>query len=113
MSCPDQSNTTALPDRIRTDLLSSERRCRILSLLAAAGDEESVADLAVKIRAAETDQSPDSLDSETVEAIRSELYDCHLPKLTATGVVEYDSTLDKLRLTDSELSAEAARTLAE
>ena len=102
-----------IPQRVRADLVASERRCRLLRALAEAGGEQSVRDLAVQIRAEETGRAPDRVDSETVESTRYEIYDRHLPKLAATGVVEYDSTLDKLRLLDYELRETAERELDE
>lgn len=100
-----------LPDAVRADLLSSKRRCRILHALAAAGGEVSVTDLAVETCALETGRSPERIEPEAIETIRYEIYERHLPKLTLTGVVEYDSALDKLRLTDSTVHREAKHAL--
>lgn len=100
-----------IPERVRVELFASERRCRLLRALATAGGEQSVRDLAVQVRVEETGRAADRVDSDTVESTCYEIYDRHLPKLAATGVVEYDSTLDKLRLLDSELLEEAEHEL--
>lgn len=113
MSTLNRHDPSDIPERVRTDLFASERRCRLLRALAAAGGEQSVRDLAVEIRAEETGQAADQVDSDTVESTRYEIYDSHLPKLAATGVVEYDSTLDKLRLLDADLPEEAEPELDE
>ncbi|MXR51863.1 hypothetical protein GRX03_09625 [Halovenus sp. WSH3] len=111
MSSPDQRPRTEVPDGIKTDLLASERRCHILRVLAASGGEASVTDIAVRTRARETSQSADQIPPDAVDSVRYEIYERHLPKLTVTGIVEYDSTLDTVRLTDSDACRETTHML--
>ncbi|WP_436901945.1 DUF7344 domain-containing protein [Halovenus halobia] len=96
-----------VPEAVRTELFASKRRCRLLRALAGAGGDASVSDLVEQICAAE----PDTTD--TTDEVRYDLYDHHLPKLAATGVVEYDSALDKLRLLDFAAARTAGETLSE
>jgi DNA-binding transcriptional ArsR family regulator len=107
MSSLDRHTTRQVPESVRAALFASDRRCRLLQALAEAGGEASASDLAAQIHTAEPD-SPDCPDT-----IQYDLYDSHLPKLTATGIVEYDSTLDKLRLLDADAAQTAVDTLAE
>ena len=96
-----------VPEAVRTELFASKRRCRLLRALAGAGGEASVSDLVAQIRAVE----PATTD--TADEVQYDLYDHHLPKLAATGVVEYDSALDKLRLLEFDAARTAAQTLTE
>jgi len=93
------------------DVFASQRRCRLLRALAAAGGDASVRDLAAGIRTQETGRCADEIDPEIIDQLRYEIYDQHLPKLAATGIVEYDSTLDKLRLLDSTVRQKVGRAL--
>jgi hypothetical protein len=111
MSTFDQHDTNEVPEKARTDLLASDRRCRLLRALATADGEASVRDLAIQIVSQETGRPVERVDSDAVETLRYEIYDQHIPKLAATGAVEYDSLLDKLRILDTSFSEEAARAL--
>ena len=76
--------------------------------------EAVTADLTAAVCAAEKGCSPTEIDQSTRQEAREELFEHHIPKLAATGVVEYDSMLDRLRLratgvaerAESELAAE-------
>lgn len=111
MSSLDRHDPSEVPEGVRADLFASEQRCQILRALAAAGGEASVRDLALRTRVRETGRPADRIDPDTVESLRYDIYDRHLPKLAATGVVEYDSVLDKLRLLDPEIREETERAL--
>ncbi|PSP46741.1 hypothetical protein BRC69_02705 [Halobacteriales archaeon QH_6_66_25] len=65
------------------------------------------------ISAAEEGCDPSAVDDRTRTEIRAELFQQDIPKLAATGVVEYDSMLDKLRLQSSEVASHAASALTE
>mgnify|MGYP000669336095 CR=1 FL=1 len=90
-----------LPDAVVADLLEDERRERLLAVLVAAGEPLAVADLARRVGARERGSTPGA-DEATVDEIRRDLYRRHLPKLTATGVVAYDSQVDRVRLTTDD-----------
>ncbi len=107
MSSLDKHSSTGVPEAVRAELFASKRRCRLLRALAGAGGEASVSDLVAEIRAAKP--AP----TDTADEVRYDLHDHHLPKLAATGVVEYDSALDKLRLLDFVAARTAAQTLTE
>lgn len=101
-----------VPERVTEDLLASRRRCLVVTALAAAGGEAVVDDLTRALLAAEqsVDQAGSDRGGQTLER---ELFEQHLPKLTATGLVEYDSMLDTVRLTEPELAGLARTELAQ
>lgn len=101
----------AIPEPVIADLLDSRRRCLLLDQLAATGGEAVVGDLAVAVRAAETGRAPEEVGAEERQELREELFECHLPKFTATGVIEYDSMLDTIRLVAPEFAFRATRKL--
>jgi len=103
----------AIPEPVLTDLLGSRRRCHLLVQLDAAGGEAVVDDLAASVCAAEEECDPDCIDDETRSAVREELFDRHISKLTAVGVVEYDSMLNAVRLTTAGVASRAASRLAD
>ena len=107
MSSLDKHDSQDVPEAVRTALFRSDRRCRLIRALAGAGGEASVRDLAAQLHTA-APETPDSTD-----AVQYDLYDHHLPKLAATGIVEYDSSLDKLRLIDFTAARTAAQRLSE
>jgi hypothetical protein len=88
-----------------TDLLSVDRRRILLSVLGDAGGPMIVEALAAAVAAKEQETTPASVDPATLDAAREDIYDRHLPKLLATGVVEYDSMRCAVRLTDESVLA--------
>lgn len=101
-----------LPAEVQKELLSSRRRCLLLTTLAEVGDV-AVVDLAAQLGGGGTDSETAAAGEAAHEQIRWEIYDRHLPKLTATGVVEYDSQLGKLRLAEPAIVPAARRALGE
>ncbi|MFB6222422.1 MAG: hypothetical protein ABEH86_01950 [Haloarcula sp.] len=87
-----------LPDHVIEDLLSDEHRRRALSILAARGEPLIVDDLAAAVLAAERDIEPAEVPEADRAALRNELFTEHLPKLTATGIVSYDSMVGTVEL---------------
>ena len=73
-----------LPAEVCAELLSSRRRCRLLVTLAEGG-EAAVVDLAAELAAAEWGTEPGAVDELERQQLRQEIFDRHLPKLTATG----------------------------
>ena len=59
-------------------------------------------DLAATVLAHERGTEPDAVPRSECKAVRDEFFATHLPKLTATEVVEYDSMVGTLRLPDEE-----------
>ena len=102
----DESN---LPDSIVKDLRESRRRRIALDRLHTMDEARPVADLAREIAAVEHETEPEAVETEAVDAVRRDMYQQHLPKLTATGVVRYDSLVGTLELatTDERLFGES------
>jgi len=55
-------------------------------------------ELAAAVIAAERGCCSAGIDQSEPEALSRDLFEHHVPKLAATGVIEYDSMLDRLRL---------------
>lgn len=92
-----------VPDDVLTDLLADEDCRRILAVLAGTEGAIAVCDLARGTLARERDVDPSALDDESVAAVREDLFQSHLPRLTPTGLVQYDSLLGTVALdTDDE-----------
>jgi hypothetical protein len=85
------SDTGGLPSGVVDDLLSEEHRRLALSILADRGEPVVVESLATAVLAAREDCPESDVPAEKREAMAEELYTDHIPKLTATGVVTYDS----------------------
>jgi hypothetical protein len=82
-----------LPPGVIEDILSVPRRRAMLRCLADAEEGLVVDDLVVCVRDREGDT-----DGQSHERVRANLYDEQLPKLTATGVVTYDSMRESIEL---------------
>ena len=98
-----QETVDRLPERVVNDLLSSDRRCRLLGCLADHDGCLPVTDLAAAVAARETGTDAEAVDPERHRAVRAEIYERHLPKLTATGVVEFDSMRGTVTLSGAGL----------
>lgn len=85
-----------LPGDVVEDILASERRRAMLSCLADSEGPVAVDDVVAAVCASE--QGPDR------GRVREEIYERHLPKLTATGVVEYHSMREAVELVDEDLA---------
>ena len=99
-----QGRAERLPEQVVTDLLSSERRRRLLRCLEDHGACLPVTDLAAAVAAKEAGIDIEAVDPERHQAVRNEIYERHLPKLTATGVVEFDSMRGTVTLKRSGLA---------
>ena len=92
-----------LPEDVIEDLVADEGCRAVLSHLAAREDPATVDDLARALAAREAGVPEDAVADEAVTTHREALFQRHLPKLTPTGVVEYDSLLCTVALdTDDE-----------
>lgn len=96
-----------LPDEVVADLLASERRQLVVRELARTGSGLTVADL-VRLLCEETTDC-EARDGEVNRTLLSEVFDDHLSKLVATGVVEYDSMRGRVELARPELLATTLR----
>lgn len=88
-----------LPDRVLDELLSVPRCRHVLAVLASHGSV-NVHDLARHVAARERHADPDGVSAGAAMAVYDDLYDRHLPRLTETGVVEFDPQLATLALVD-------------
>jgi len=86
-----------VPTSVVEDLLSEPRRQMLLACLDGGGSQ-SVDDLARAIVARERGVDTADVSESQWRAVREELYQTHLPKLTATGIVEYDSMRGSVEL---------------
>jgi hypothetical protein len=111
----NQADTPAdglhLPAPVQAELLSSHRRCLLLVTLAEVG-EATVDDLAGRISAAERGIDPGAVDDAERASVCDEIFESHLPKLTATETVEYDSLLGKVRLLEPAIASRAEDVLS-
>ena len=89
----DEPGTVELPTAVVEDLLSSPRRRNLLAALAEVGEPMPLDDLAAEIRARERGTAADAIPAAERRSLRRDLLETDLPKLTATGVVAYDSML--------------------
>ncbi len=85
------SDTGGLPSAVIDDLLSAEHRRLALSILADRGEPMVVESLAAAVVAAREDCPEAAVSEAARQSMADELYADHIPKLTATGVVTYDS----------------------
>lgn len=107
--CRDEG-VTELPVSVEEDLLASSRRCHLISVLDTHG-ETSLLDLAASLRAREQDVEPGEVSRVEIERLRTELLAEHLPKLTATGIVEFDSVVGKVGLREPAIVPQAVEAL--
>lgn len=94
--------TDRLPESVVDDILASDRRCIALEVLSERDEPVVIDDLAAAVLARERETTPDEIPRSDRTAIRGEFFEKHLPKLTATDVVGYDSMLGTIELTADE-----------
>jgi hypothetical protein len=82
-----------VPSDVVDDILAAPRRRALLNCLAA-NDGELVIDALI-----ECVRDRENTTTATRQQVRTNLYQDHLPKLTATGIVTYDSMRDGVTLT--------------
>jgi hypothetical protein len=98
-----------LPGAVVEDILESDRRRTMLSCLSDHGGEMAVTDLAACVCAREQGTSVDDAPDADTETLYDDLYDEHLPKLTATGVVAFDSLRGCVALQENSSLGTASR----
>ncbi|MBX0323564.1 hypothetical protein EGH21_11040 [Halomicroarcula sp. F13] len=94
----DDSDPAALPDSVVDDLLEADSRRLALSILDERDRPVVVGDLAAAVVARRRGVPESAVSDVDREAMREELFTEHIPKLTATGVVEYDSMVGTVEL---------------
>lgn len=80
-----------LPEMVIEELLAEPYRRAMLQSLRAHDGAVTVRQLALHVVARERSISPDAVPPQARDRARERLYKHHLPKLTATGVVRYNS----------------------
>lgn len=78
-------------DDIAVSTLADPNRRRVLRTLRDAGSRLSLADLATEIARRESDSETDDVPWEQASNYHVMLYHCHLPKLEAAGLVDFDA----------------------
>ena len=94
----------SLPAAVVDELLADERRRRLLSRLAAADGPVLIEQLAPVVLEGDGDREPRELSADRRREAREQLFERHLPALTATRVVEYDPTTNAVELLNDELA---------
>ncbi|EMA21873.1 DUF7344 domain-containing protein [Haloarcula marismortui] len=87
-----------LPEEVVADLLSNDTRRRALSILADRDEPVVVSDLAAAVLAVERDIEPAAVPDTARDELTEELFTEHLPKLTATDTVTYDSMIGTVEI---------------
>jgi len=87
-----------LPTRVVDDLLAEEHRRLALSILDDRNEPVVVESLAKAVVAARDGCSPGDVTTADQRAMSEELFTEHIPKLTATGVVDYNSMVGTVEL---------------
>ena len=83
------------------DALSHPLRLRTVRILDGFKTPLAVKDLAVEIVRAQRDESDDEISKEQVERVHTMLHHHHVPKLADYGLVEYDTSENRVALDDS------------
>lgn len=102
----DSDTESGLPPDVVEGLLSDDTRRRLLSVLTHRDEPVVVEELAAAIIAAREECPTAAVPASDRAAMTDELFDEHLPKLTATDVVAYDSMLGAVVLRRPEIVPE-------
>lgn len=87
-----------LPSGVVEDLRADETRCLALEILRARDEPVVVEELAAAIVGRREDRQTSAVTAAERDAVVEELFTEHIPKLTATGVIAYDSMLGAVEL---------------
>jgi hypothetical protein len=82
------------------DLLKNQRRRDALTYLVANDGRTTLSDMAEHIAAKENDLPVESINSKQRKRVYIGLYQCHLPKLSDAGVVDFDKDRGTIELCD-------------
>jgi len=98
-----EGSNGSLPPGVIEELLSDPRRRAVLRVLVDRGGPVPVDDLARELA------TGDSISRDSRRRVRNEIYQEHLPELTATGVVAFDSMLGTVEYLDDDTLAARLR----
>lgn len=91
----DSGESTDQPEPLSLDIvydiLKNERRRRVLRYLDESGGTATLSDLAVHLAAIENDKEEKLVSSKERKRLYVGLYQCHLPRMDSSGVVDFDS----------------------
>ncbi|MDR5674630.1 hypothetical protein RH858_16010 [Halalkaliarchaeum sp. AArc-GB] len=96
-----RQNGTELTKDELFDLLKNSRRRTVINYLRDNGGSANLSEVAEHIAALENDISVQELSSAQRKRVYIGLYQCHLPKMDDSGVVEYDKHRGSIELQDS------------
>lgn len=82
------------------DVLKNERRRAVIQYLHDHGGSADLSDVAEHIAARENDTPVRQLTSQERKRVRIALYQCHLPRMDALGVVDFDKDRGTIELLD-------------
>lgn len=91
-----QNDADALPKAELFDILSAERRQEVLRYLDRTGETVSIGELAEHIASQECDCDRAQLSSQQRKRVYVGLYQCHLPKMADSGVIDYERNRGKI-----------------
>jgi hypothetical protein len=100
----DTGTGGGLPPAVVEELLSADSRRRALSILANRGEPVVVEDLAAAVVADREGCAPSAVSDAERAAMTEELFTDHIPTLTATDVLRYDSMLGAVELQRAEIA---------
>jgi len=83
------------------EVLKNERRRRVLQFLRDSSGTVSLSDVAEHIAAIENDKPEKALSSQERKRVYVGLYQCHLPKMDDTNVVDFDGNRGTIDLGDN------------
>jgi len=83
------------------EVLKNERRRRVLKYLSGQDGTVSLSDLAEHIAAIENDKPETALSSQERKRVYVGLYQCHLPKMDDTDVIDFDGNRGTIDLGDN------------
>src|SRR6056297_3104084 len=83
------------------EVLKNERRRRVLAYLRENDDTVSLSDVAEHIAAVENEKPETALSSQERKRVYVGLYQCHLPKMDDTDVIDFDGNRGTVELGDN------------
>ena len=96
-----QSTADPLSLDLVFEVLKNERRRRVLQYLRDSSGTVSLSDVAEHIAAIENDKPEKALSSQERKRVYVGLYQCHLPKMDDTNVVDFDGNRGTIDLGDN------------
>ncbi len=87
----------ALPLDVVFEIIRNERRRLVLEFLEDVDEQTTLSDLAEHIAAIENDTTVEALSAQQRKRVYVGLYQCHLPKMADSGVVEFDKDRGTVR----------------